>query len=198
MRSVTRKDICDVFRRNTTFRDLLDIQFSGFENDQERQLFGYFRLMTVSRCCPFFGSDFWAGRVLQISHSDAAIRHAVLALGALQFERESGESAVGNEHCGFAFRSYNKAIAHTSRLLSQSGKENFEKGLVACVLFICYESLLGRYALAQMHLQNGLRILSEANGKPGKTCRQEIPDDILHVFSRLDFQAMAFSESSSP
>ena len=125
----------------------------------------------------------------------------MLALGALQLERESAGPLVRNKHCGFAFRSYTKAVAHTSRLLSQAGNDKLEKGLVACVLFICYESLLGHYAMAQMHLQNGLRILSEANKDPpwsSKTDRQKVPDDILHVFSRLDLQAMSLSESSSP
>lgn len=201
MKSVTRKEICDEFRRKTTFRALLDVRVHGFESDQECQVFDYFRLMTASRCCLFFGSDFWTGRVLQISHADTAIRHAVLALGALQLERESAGPLVGNKHGGFAFQSYNQAIAHTSRLLAKPGNDNFEKGLVACVLFICYESLLGHYAMAQMHLQNGLRILSEASREPpwsGRSYRREIPDDILHVFSRLDLQAMSLSESSSP
>ena len=200
-KSVTRKEICDVLRRDTTFRALLDLQTTDFDNDQERRLFDYFRFVTAPKCCLFIGSDFWARRVLQISHSDPAIRHAALALGALQLERESADPLTENEQCGSAFRSYTKAIAHTSRLLVQSGQESLEKGLVACVLFICYENLLGRFAMAQMHLQNGLRILSEATGKPscsGEARRQEIPHDILHVFSRLDFQAMSFSECSSP
>lgn len=198
---MTRKEICDEFRRSTTFRALVDIQNHGFESDQECQVFDYFRLMTASRSCHFFGSEFWNGRVLQISQVDLAIKHAVLALGALQLERESAGPLVRNKHCGFAFQSYSKAVAHTSSLLSKSGRDNFEKGLVACVLFICYESLLGNYPMAQMHLQNGLRILSEANRTPsraGKSDGQEIPDDILHVFSRLDLQAMSLSESSSP
>lgn len=201
MKCVTRKAICDEFRRTTTFRALLDIQYTGFESDQECQVFDYFRLMTASRTSLFFGSDFWTGRVLQTSHADTAIRHAVLALGALQLERESTGPLIRNRHCGFAFQSYSKAVTHTSKLLSQSGRDNFEKGLVACVLFICYESLQGHYSMAQMHLQNGLRIISESNRTPpssDKTHRQEVPDDILHVFSRLDLQAMSLSESSSP
>lgn len=198
---MTRKEICDVFRRSTTFRTLLDVQHHGFETDQECQVFDYFRLMSASRSGLFFGSDFWTGRVLQISHADTAIRHAVFALGALQLERESADSLVRNQRSDFAFQSYSKAITHTGKLLLLSGRDNFEKGLVACVLFICYESLQGHYSMAQMHLQNGLRIISEADKDPsmsGETHRQEIPVDILHVFSRLDLQAMSLSESSSP
>ena len=201
VKSVTRKEICDEFRRNTTFRALLKVQSHGFESNRECQVFDYFRLMTASRSGLFFGSEFWTGRVLQISHEDTAIRHAVLALGALQLERESGGPLARNKHCGFALQSYTQAVAHTSRLLSTSGKDNLEKGLVACILFVCYESLQGHYPMAQMHLQNGLRILSEANKKPtwsDKTGGQEIPDDILHAFARLDLQAMSLSESSSP
>ena len=198
---MTRKEICDEFRRSTTFRSLLDVQDTGFESDQECHVFDYFRLISASRSGLFFGSDFWTGRVLQTSHADAAIKHAVLALGALQLERESAGPLIRNRHCGFAFRSFSKAVTHTGRLLSQSGRDNFEKGLVACVLFVCYESLQGHYSMAQMHLQNGLRIISEAKREPsvfGTAHRQEIPDDILHVFSRLDLQAMSLSESSSP
>ncbi len=201
MISVTRKEICDIGRRDTTFRALLDFPSDGFENDQERRLFDRFRLMTALTCGRFFGFDFWARRVLQISHSDTAIRNAVLALGALQLERDCTDLSVAKEQRSLALRSYNNAIAQTNRLLSQGGKDNLEKGLVACVLFTCYENLSGRYDNGQMHLQNGLQILSEADQKPpwsGGTSRRQIPDDIIHVFSRLDLQAMSFSVSSSP
>lgn len=201
VKSVTRTEICHVLRRDTTFRALLDVQFQNFENGQECRSFDHFRLMTAPKCGLFFGSDFWSRRVLQMSHSDAAIWHAVLALGALLLEEESADYSIKNKQRGCAFESYNKAIAHTSQLLSRSGRDNFEKGLVACILFTCYENLLGHYPLAQMHLQSGLRILSDGDGKtprPSEIYRQEVPDDILHIFSRLDFQAMTLSESSSP
>lgn len=201
MKSVTRQNISDEYRRTGTFRALLDVQCNVFESDQECQVFDLYRFMTGSRHGLFFGLDFWTGRVLQVSHTDTAIRHAVLALGALQREPElAHQLALGNPD-GFAFQSYQKAITHTSRLLSKSGKENFEKGLMACILFICYESLQGHYTKAHMHLQNGLRIIDEVSREPPRadgTYRQEVPDDILHVFARLDLQALSLLESSSP
>lgn len=189
-----------MLRRDTNLKALL-VQADGFENDNERQSFDYFRSVAMPKTAKFFGLDFWGRRVLQISHSEPAIKHAVIALSFLHQELERESPSRLGERAEFAIHSYNKAIGHTSRLLSKTGKNSFEQGLVACALFICFENWSGGYASAQMHLQNGLRILAESRdtvAKDGRKLDNTIPSDILQVFSRLDLQAMSFSDSRSP
>jgi len=64
----------------------------------------------------------------------------------------------------YSLKQYTSAVKHTHMLLAQSaygGKNVVIKGLVACILFICYENLLANFTMAQMHLQNGLKILAK-------------------------------------
>lgn len=196
----SRKEICRVLHRDTNLNALF-APVDCFDNDNERRSFDYFRSVTMPKSARFFGSDFWGRRVLQISHCEPAIKYAVLALSSLHQELELKSPSRSGEQAEFAIHSYNKAIDHTSKLLSKTGKNNFEKGLVACALFTCFENLSGGYGAAQMHLQNGLRILSESQDSLAKDRRKPdhtIPNDILQVFSRLDLQAMSFSDSRFP
>ena len=183
-----------MLRRDTNL-NALHVKGDCFDNDHERRFFDYFRSVAMPKSAKFFGSDFWGRRVLQISHSEPAVKHAVLALSSLHQQMEGNASSDWDKASGYALRSYNKALGHTSRLLSTTGKDNLEKGLIACALFIYYENMIGGYAFAQMHLQNGLRILQEARGHQ---LNHTVPKDILQVFSRLDLQAMTFSDSRSP
>ena len=200
MVEVTRNEITLVLRRDTCFDALLS-RTGGLDEDFERRSLDYFRYVAAPKSSRFFDSEFWSRRVLQISHSQPAVKHAVLALSSLHQRFEPNDPSRSNEHYTFSLRSYNKAIAHTNLLLSGSGPDTLEVGLVACALFVCYENLVGGYASAQMHLQNGLRICSQSKiSSPGlgPTARYLVPDDIVHFFSRLELQAMSFSDSRSP
>ncbi|KFY31702.1 hypothetical protein V493_00882 [Pseudogymnoascus sp. VKM F-4281 (FW-2241)] len=100
----------------------------------------------------------------------------------------------------YSLSQYNLAVKCTHRLLakSQSGDSDLVvKGLVACVLFVCYENLVGNYRIAQMHLQNGLKILPRAVDGHGKQC-PTVPNNIVQVLNRLDLQAMSFADSEAP
>ena len=196
---MSRREICAVLQRDTDVKALLT-HADGFENDYERRVFDYFRSETAPKSTTFFGSEFWGGIVLQLSHLEPAIKYAVLALSSLDQQLQLDCHPGQTERKIFALRSYDNAVKHTNTLLSRTGQDELEKGLIACAIFVCYENLRGCYDVAQMHLQNGLRILSEF-----RTRRQsrggsshDIPDDLLQVFSRLDIQAMAFSESRAP
>lgn len=198
--AASRREICHVLRRDTNLNALF-LKADCFEDNHERRYFDYFRSVTMPKSAKFFGGDFWGRRVLQISHSEPAIKYAVLAISSLHQHTELDDRSNSGARVEYALSSYNNALHLTGKLLSETGKDNSEKGLVACALFICFENLMGAYAAAQIHLQNGLRILSRSRAKATidrHQLEQDIPDDILQVFSRLDFQAMSFSDSRSP
>jgi hypothetical protein len=87
---------------------------------QEGQYFQLFRTHTASELSGFFDSEFWMRSVLQESHSQASIRHAVIALGALYKTLEkASESPPGTPsenfdtaptHYNFAVQQYAKAV----------------------------------------------------------------------------------------
>jgi hypothetical protein len=98
----------------------------------------------------------------------------------------------------YSLQQYNHAVRCTKDLLAESSdgsEDKVIKGLVACVLFVCYENFIGNYKIAQMHLQNGLQIIAKEQFKQRSFA---IPEDISQVFERLDLQAMAFADSMAP
>lgn len=98
----------------------------------------------------------------------------------------------------FAFLQYMQAIKHSNELLTayQNGKTSLEIVLIACIIFTCYENLVGNYKSAGMHLRNGLRILDESrNDRRIKHDLSLTP--VAHSLYRFDLEAMTFSDNAS-
>lgn len=88
-------------------------------DSHEGLYFQLFRDYTASELSGFFDSSFWTRRVLQECHSEEAIRHAVVALGALYktLEKisESPPSSPSNaDHSDNASRHWEVAFKHYS------------------------------------------------------------------------------------
>ncbi|KAJ4377883.1 hypothetical protein N0V83_000713 [Neocucurbitaria cava] len=165
----------------------------------ENRSFQYFQTYTLPRWTEFFESELWSQKVLQLSHSDPAIKYGVLALSTLHERYENTSSSVHAKSKDFAFVQYMQAIKHSNDLLTahQSGKANLERVLIACIIFTCYENLAGNFAAANMHLRNGLRILNQ--NKDNLTMHSTASGETIgSVLYRFDLQAMTFSENASP
>ena len=131
----------------------------------ERKCFDFFRLRTAKADWDI---------IMQLSHIEPSIRHGVLALGAMHHDFNSDAS--------ISLQAYDKAIQHTRSLRDTT------KILAACVIFVCFEYLNGNYAMANMHLQNGLNI---AGTSPTE-------DELIQMLNRLDFQSMTFKDAKAP
>jgi Fungal specific transcription factor domain len=181
-----------------------------FDDDQQRQIYSFFVTTTSTVSCLYYRSEFWRTRTLQISLTEPAIKYALCSLSALHnmFRAANGKSTPSGctaaEHKSYSLVQYNLAVKHTQQLLAKSAEGDADvvvKGLVACVLFICFENLMGNYKTAQMHLQNGLKIISrhtDHNGTPKPKKLVTVPDDVVQVLHRLDLQAMSFGDSREP
>lgn len=158
-----------------------------FSNDQEKQSFELFRNFTAHASSLLFSNEFWEHLVLQASVEEPAIKHIVLAIGALNKRFHLQESArtgkipaewrparrkLAEELQECALVHYGKAASHTSEMIGKvemssgggNGKDTKlrDAAFMACVLFVCYENTAGNYAAATIHLKSGLRILEEA------------------------------------
>jgi cholestenol delta-isomerase len=171
-----------------------------FDDSRQKEFFGFFVSCTSSASSLYFGADFWSRRVLQFSLSEPSIRYALCSLSALH--RMSTVSTLPRmaptEFKRYALLQYNHAVKCTRDLLAESSdgsEDKVIKGLVACVLFVCYENFIGNYKIAQMHLQNGLQIIAKERLKQRPFA---VPEDISQAFRRLDLQAMSFADSMAP
>ncbi|KUJ16901.1 uncharacterized protein LY89DRAFT_718624 [Mollisia scopiformis] len=190
------------------------IKLPAFDNTEQLQSFEFFINCTCSISPTYFGANFWSFRVLQLSLSEPAIKYALCSLSLLHRGIKNINSLHGEVDTAAAERfraesrklslhEYNNAVAHTQRLLQESSNGSEDaiiKGLVACILFVCYENLHQNFTVAQMHLQNGLKILTRYASSTNviENTQPQIPLDIIHTIERLDLQAMSIGDATSP
>lgn len=137
--------------------------FADF-GDNVRYLELYYRCSRHS-LSTHFDNDFWSKIVLQMAHSESAVRHALIALGSLcQSEPGSMKHARAkfavDDNYRFVLLHYNKAVRALVQSMSDT-THSPEVALVTCLLFVCMEFLRGNYHTAFTHMKNGLGIITQ-------------------------------------
>ncbi|KAI4867237.1 hypothetical protein F4820DRAFT_414237 [Hypoxylon rubiginosum] len=175
---------------------------------KEALYFQLFRERTASELSGFFDSSFWTRSVLQECHSEEAIRHAVVALGALYKTLEKmTESPPGTpsgrveptdsavQHWEVAFRNYSLALNSMVNSFSQDASSQ-RTSLMATVLLACFDSFIGDHKQAIVQIQSGLRLLEtlRAQRRNAFLPRPEEPveQDLVQMFTRLAIQAKSY------
>ena len=162
------------------------------ETTEETCYFEWFKFRTITKLRGLFTSTYWDTFLLQASSNEPAVWHAVLALSSAH-KREcfDGQSNIGNGtpldgYEKFMLSQYSKAIGSlTKSPLSPKANSDIRIALVTCVVFICLELLLGRYQTAQVHLENGLKLLDELEVTGSARSRNSMDDSIMETFSRI-------------
>ena len=118
------------------------LEFVGSE--KERRSFHFFRTTTASQLSGFCGDGFWDTLILQASHHEPGIRHAVIALGSLheRFIKHNGLTSRSDRLLyldEFALQQYSLAIRCLFDQFSRLDKPAVDVCLVSCVLFACFE-----------------------------------------------------------
>lgn len=145
--------------------------------EDEHRYFQIFTERTAHELSGFYDPTFWTKLVLQESHSVAAIRHSVIALGALNKSLETAPGpglkvnviqSIDKKHHEQAVVAHLKAIQSLNNYISSSGSPQLRNALIACLLFVCFETFQGCYASSVQQIYGGLKILrSYYMGKPG-------------------------------
>ncbi len=180
----------------------------GFAFDpQEGQYFQVFRTRTASELSGFFDSEFWQRSVLQESHSEASIKHAVVALGALYKTLEkASESPPGSpddgafdtapRHYNFALQQYGKALTRLRESLENKETRSERTTLISIVLFTCFQSFTGDHKAAILQIQHGLGLLEERRQDSKQPLIRRkgdvVEDELVQIFTRLAVQAKSY------
>jgi len=188
-----------------------------FTNDQEKYCYRIFCDKTSSQLSGCFDSSLWSRMILQACETDPAIRHAVVAIGALDFTlgishgrpllSSSGILESNHEeaekHHRFALRQYGAAIREM-RLLISKEKPDIRRTLLGCLVIACFEALHGNFPSAIAQVQSGLALLEEwqfrnqSNSKEqellgiSSTLPNTIEDELHQALCRLDIQLLSF------
>jgi hypothetical protein len=191
---------------------------SPFANSEEHQYFDLFCARTGYDIFPTFDSGYTRQRLLESCHVNPAIRHAIVALGALDKTAELVQSfdkmaltpverdAAANAHHQNALRQYSKAVKHMAADASAK-KVDLRTMLLTCLLILAFESWTGNMDLAVNQVHAGIRLIQEwrekyKNDKDKYTRLSPAPyvveDDLIQIFCRLAVQHSFFADGHSP
>lgn len=165
----------------------------------ERRTFDFFRARTAPCVSGYFQDSVWERIVLQLSHSEPAVRHAVNALGALHEERSLRKSA-GNEgidvslvKTGFPLMQYSKALNEMQALL-KAGTASLDTVLLCSLLCIHFESLRESFVPALMHVENAIQLLQSSTSFDAR----KVNPALVRAIMRMDLQGTMYLGSRVP
>ncbi|KAJ9148382.1 Transcriptional regulatory protein moc3 [Pleurostoma richardsiae] len=178
-------------------------------SEHEGLYFQLFQTHTASELSGYFDSVFWSRTVLQECHSEAAIRHAVVALGALYKTLEKTSESPPGSPCDQveqpidnAFRHWEVAIKQYSNacnaLVSVGGQDSRSNRtrLMASVLLACFDSFIGDHKQAIVQIQNGLALLEQLRAQRRRAFlpkpEEPVEDELIQMFTRLAIQAKSY------
>jgi hypothetical protein len=182
-----------------------------FGTEQESRYFHIFCTKTAKQLASFFEETLWKTIVLQACETETPLRHAVVALGALDpryaCRRPTGLISPDRR---FAFSEYSKAVSQIRQKVAswKEGEECSERDLratlISCLLFTCFETLNGCSDAAITQIYAGVRITEEWQIRHVQDPNHLTPvsspkpliieDELLHAFSRLELEAMTYKD----
>lgn len=173
----------------------------------EAMYFDLFRLHTASQLSGYFNSNFWTQRVLQECHGESAIRHSVIALGALyktleqSFARPHPDVLHMQHHSDSILVHWQVAIKQYSdacnAMLSIKGDtlHGHQIRLMAIILLACFDSFIGDHKQAIIQIQTGLGLLEQFQAQQPSNilAASSAPqDELVTLFGRLAIQAKSY------
>ena len=132
---------------------------------RERQSLHFFCVITAPELSGYLDGSFWRYLVLQASQHDAAIRHAVAAIGAsheyLLRKQAYRYNAETDALHPFALRQCNKAIKNLVKPTKGMTDTDIMRALTASILFFAFESLNGNRDAAIPHVIHSKRLVEQ-------------------------------------
>ncbi|KIL85440.1 hypothetical protein FAVG1_11397 [Fusarium avenaceum] len=188
-RCISSRRVCHGYQDTTTEHSLTWYRPNQLAagDQKEGRAFQFFTEMVGPVLSGPTDSYFWTHLVMQFSHFEPTMRHAVLSISSLYEEFARG-SRITRQICGstFAVRHYNSAI---KQIKSASDEQTV---LVLCVLFICIEYLQGDFDAALQHSRHGIMILNSSS-RPDWACQYLVP-----IFRRLSIIPLFFGAARPP
>ncbi|KAI8201879.1 Aspercryptin biosynthesis cluster-specific transcription regulator atnN [Colletotrichum sp. SAR 10_65] len=151
------------------------------------------------------GSTLWKKLVPHFCHAEPSIRHAVLAISSLHESLSQEKSADGGDTISspkwagvlsntFASEQYGKALKHLQEW-KPSESAGVTVPLLACLLFICIEFMLGDERASQVHINQGRLILAQLDSSIAGNDVSVIKKHFVPIYSRLSLASFLFGSN---
>ncbi|KAI9150335.1 Aspercryptin biosynthesis cluster-specific transcription regulator atnN [Paramyrothecium foliicola] len=140
----------------------------GDKSTEEKRYFEFFCQSKSLKIAGVFKSDFWDRLLIQVSTSEPAVFHALVAIGSAHRLQLDGIIRPGAFHDvqahpyqRLALNQYNKAINELGRVLPRKDGDSLRIAAITCILFVCLEMMQGRQVMVEKHLSYGLVLIQE-------------------------------------
>ena len=137
--------------------------------------------------------------ILQMSHSDAAMRSAIVALGSTGEKLHTCHIlTLRQERFGrqldFTRAQYGKALQHLQRRIDDNAPNSAAYAILLCFLFCIFEFLQGNDSASLVHLRGGLALLNQdkfdiSSGLEALSPGGHLDQEINYIFSTMNAQA---------
>ncbi|KAK8038680.1 hypothetical protein PG993_007091 [Apiospora rasikravindrae] len=174
-----------------------------FESATEARYFHHFRVCTRFGLAESAGLlDFWDAYALPIAHQEDYLRQTISAVGAAHqlfvirsYTTPSSTSSWDTDQENAAIQQYNRAISSLVRAMSSPNSVASSHGaLLCCLMFVTFESLLGRYSESIKHIQSGFQLLASLDAA-GKIRDAGLWQQTYDLFARLGLEFSAFMDA---
>ncbi|KAK8095152.1 uncharacterized protein PG998_014376 [Apiospora kogelbergensis] len=172
-----------------------------FDSANESRFFHHFRVCTRYGLADSAGlRDFWDAYTLPLAHQEEPLRRTIAAVGAahqlyvIKSYSTTPSSLWITEQENAAMQQYNKAISSLLKVMSTLGSPTATHSiLLCCLMFVCFESLMGRYSESIKHIKSGFQLLasSDASGNIGDA---DLWWQIYGMFARLGIEFSAYMD----
>jgi len=171
---------------------------SLFKNEQEYRYFTIFTTQIASQLAGLFPTSLWNYLVLQACESNVSIRHAVIAIGALDPKtwRGGAKSPEMKFRRQFAYKQYSMAIGHMRKTISTTSLD-LRTRLISCLLFICFElcHFNRPSAIAQIRAMGSL--LEDGSNERHTSIDEKVEEELKEAFRELKAQTLFYDCSGS-
>lgn len=219
VRVAVQERCLQVWSENQALRMLRPIVADIDGTQAERLYFHRFRRVADAGLCNHVTNltSFWSRLAPQLSHSDEAVKHAIVALGSAYHIYQTapppgGDGAPPRELEIFTIQQYNTAMSKLSSYAHVPMKDRITVTLLCCVSFVCIETLRNNWRPALTHLTNGLRIIESLPLSMLDKLRDPLPprdgtgatesmsgmDYILRLFATWEVSCALFAENFKP
>ncbi|KAE9366939.1 hypothetical protein N431DRAFT_487398 [Stipitochalara longipes BDJ] len=170
-----------------------------FSCEEEARYFRFYCENVAAQLSGPLETTLWDRIIPQAVETEPLIKHAVVAVAALNKSRIDAAKGMGksNSHHQFALLQYGKALKRIRDTLTDGIKDP-RRSLMACMLVFCLECLQGYQNSASNQASIGVALLQRwcIDGQSLSHVKK-VEDDICYGLSSLDLQALLFLDTRS-
>jgi len=171
------------------------------ETEVENRYLRVFQEETTSGFQSAWDWAVWNRLMLQGCHHEGFIRDAVVAIGAIRKSMSTlylpdGTTTTNAQELArlqreFAYHRYGKALKNIQKVIHAGASRRL--ALIACLLIVCFENLVGHRYNSSCHAQYGLKIYSQA--QEAASSQSLIEEEIIEALRNLDIQITTINDA---